>query len=167
MVDLAAAYSLIAQFIILGFQSFTGLSRNRHVLYCRQKLLRQYHSRRKSCTHCRRTKTRCSEVTPQCARCKTKRLKCIYDYGHPKDSSLQLQGREENKSRKDVGIGPAGSTTDQVSLPGHLWQMSTIESRDLSCEDDISWNTHISLVTTLYDPLIDSGHGKTLKWISS
>jgi hypothetical protein len=128
------------------------------VLYCRQKLLKQYHTRRKSCARCRRAKTRCSEVTPQCARCKAKRLECVYDDGHPKDSSLQLQGLEEDRSRRDAGIGPAGSTTDQVSLPGHLWQMSKIESRDFSCEGDIYRNTRISPVTTLYNPLIDSGH---------
>jgi hypothetical protein len=129
------------------------------VLYCRQKLLRDYHSRRKSCTNCRRAKTRCNEVTPQCARCETKRLGCVYEDVHSKDSSLQVQEFKVANSRRDAAIGPSGSTTHQVALPSHGWQASTTESRDLSCEGNNNLNTRTSPVTTLYNPLIESGLG--------
>jgi hypothetical protein len=129
------------------------------VLYCRQKLLRDCHSRRKSCTNCRRAKTRCNEVTPQCARCETKRLGCVYEELHSKDPSLRVQLVKRANSRREAAIGPSGSTSNQVALPSYGWQASTTEGRDLSCEGNSYLSARTSPVTTLYNPLIDSGPG--------
>lgn len=83
------------------------------MLYCRQKQLKQNHSRKKSCTICRRAKTRCSETIPQCMRCKAKRLECNYDGEYQAASALHLL----------VGADPTASEVELATLPAQARRM--------------------------------------------
>ncbi|KAH8797350.1 hypothetical protein F5884DRAFT_815101 [Xylogone sp. PMI_703] len=70
------------------------LSRNRHVLYCRQKQLDPPASRQKSCERCRQDKTRCSLERPFCSRCRARRLACIYQHAPRRSSSLKPENEQ-------------------------------------------------------------------------
>jgi len=96
------------------------------VLYCRQRQLKQPHSRKKSCTLCRRAKTRCSETLPQCTRCKAKGLECSYDAERRVDFDLQLLEIDERAS----GMGGEVEMTDLGEKPptqtAQMWQVSSL-----------------------------------------
>lgn len=89
------------------------------MLYCRQKQLKQNHSRKKSCILCRHAKTRCSETIPQCMRCKTKGLECKYDGELQRDSTLNLV----------EGVRPAASgAAEPATLTAQAQQMHLLNS---------------------------------------
>lgn len=69
--DMSAAWLLRTRIL--------GLSRNRHVLYCRKKLGPDEPVLRKSCVACRKAKAKCNSSLPYCRRCAEKTLNCVYE----------------------------------------------------------------------------------------
>lgn len=51
-------------------------SRRRHLYYCRQK---QGATRKRACSNCVRSKTRCDAEIPSCGRCRSKKRTCLYE----------------------------------------------------------------------------------------
>ncbi len=109
--------SLASKLSFLGCLNFVELSRTRHVLYCRQKQLKQNRNRKKLCTLCRHAKTTCSEKIPQCARCKAKGLECKYDGDQGKESALQIVGHNNGESREEGRVDHPASIAEPVVLP--------------------------------------------------
>jgi hypothetical protein len=93
------------------------------VLYCRQRQLKQNPSRKKSCTLCRRAKTRCSEAIPQCTRCKAKGLDCKYDH---ENSALLFLELGEGESDHDVGLNLPAPRTEPATLPTQALQITLL-----------------------------------------
>ena len=90
------------------------------MLYCRQRQLKQNPSRKKSCTLCRRAKTRCSEAIPRCTRCKAKGLDCKYDH---ENSALLFLELGERESDHDVGLNLPASRAEPPALPTQALQI--------------------------------------------
>ncbi len=59
---------------------------------------------------------------PQCSRCKTKGLACVYGEGRPKLQSSQLQATRDAESN-----GSKPLPTDQTYLSDQSWELSRIE----------------------------------------
>ncbi|KAE9367068.1 hypothetical protein N431DRAFT_487497 [Stipitochalara longipes BDJ] len=133
------------------------LSRNRHVLYCRQMQLRQHHSRKKSCTLCRRAKTRCSETVPQCLRCKAKGLVCKYDGERRINFDLQLLGEYGSDSRIDRGVDLTTPGTELAMLATKTWQLSSLDSRN----EESPWSDFQLNSLPPHDPIQNSLHNPT------
>jgi hypothetical protein len=134
-------------------QHFIGLSRNRHVLYCRQRQLKQHHSRKKSCTLCRRAKTRCSETVPQCARCKVKGLVCKYDGERRIDFDVQLLELGERESNIDGVVGVTALGAEPTLLAGHMWQSTSL---DMNHEEPFQVDLQPNNLTLSHNSVMDS-----------
>ncbi|KFY15592.1 hypothetical protein V492_01885 [Pseudogymnoascus sp. VKM F-4246] len=124
------------------------LSRNRHVLYCRQKQLKQNHSRKKSCTLCRRAKTRCSEEIPQCTRCKANGLECKYEGERQKDSDMQLLGLDAADSQKEVEADLTALGEELATLPAQACEIFLSNS---SYEEQTQVDTQLDGLTSYHD----------------
>jgi hypothetical protein len=94
------------------------------VLYCRQRQLKQNPSRKKSCTLCRRAKTRCSEAIPQCTRCKAKGLDCKYDH---ENSALLFLELGEGESDHEVGLNLPAPRAEPATLPAQELQIPLLD----------------------------------------
>jgi Fungal Zn(2)-Cys(6) binuclear cluster domain len=123
------------------------------VLYCRQKLLQQYHSRKKSCARCRHAKTRCDQSTPQCSRCKLKGVDCVYDDTLQRASSSQLPEPKQPQPIKDTEFCEASLTMGQSS-PNCVEEVSAIEGQNVN--RDIPADMEIAPLDSWHDLLLHS-----------
>ncbi|KAL5331838.1 hypothetical protein ACEPPN_001376 [Leptodophora sp. 'Broadleaf-Isolate-01'] len=101
----------------------TGTSRNRHVLYCRKKLVDNLPVLRKSCAACRKAKAKCDSELPNCGRCDARGLTCVYELTRKSAASAKQ---------------PAFAPPDQPSSDGTL----LVDIPEPGNRSDISWNAH-------------------------
>jgi hypothetical protein len=94
-----------------------GTSRNRHVLYCRKKLVDNLPALRKSCAACRKAKAKCDSELPGCSRCDDRGLTCAYESRKSATSAQQPAFAPPNEPSSDDGtllvdIPESGNQTD-------------------------------------------------------
>jgi hypothetical protein len=101
-----------------------GTSRNRHVLYCRKKLVDNLPVLRKSCAACRKTKAKCDSALPKCTRCDDKGLTCVYELTRKSAASAQ----QPAFAPPDEPSSDQGTLLADIPEPGN--------------QNDILWNLH-------------------------
>jgi hypothetical protein len=100
-----------------------GTSRNRHVLYCRKKVMEGLPVLRKSCAACRKAKAKCDSGLPNCSRCGDRGLTCVYELTRKSLTSAQR---------------PAFAPPDEPSL--HSTLLANILEPDN--QNEIPWNAN-------------------------
>ena len=126
------------------------------MLYCRQRQLKQHQSRKKSCSLCRRAKTRCSETLPQCNRCKAKGLECKYDRDRRLDFDLQLLGLDEPESGTGVEVDISELGEVPPTQVAQVWQLSSVDpSHGENSQVGLQPNTYTLSHESVLDSLLD------------
>ncbi|KAL7269926.1 hypothetical protein RUND412_007380 [Rhizina undulata] len=72
-------------------------SRDRHTRRCRQKRLEDSVPRKKACSQCTQSKTRCDLKLPHCSRCRAKSLQCFYANKPRNHSQPEPQNSPQNQ----------------------------------------------------------------------
>jgi len=122
--------------------SETGLTRNRHQLYCRKKSGQP--AFRKSCAACRKAKVKCNSVLPYCGRCTEKKLICWYEPTEKNKKALvNRNGKLQNGGETAASTLPErlqvdAPETDLLEFfhPGQKYSES-LSVDDISLEWDI------------------------------
>ncbi|KAH8669456.1 hypothetical protein BGZ60DRAFT_35522 [Tricladium varicosporioides] len=147
------------------------LSRNRHVLYCRQKRLQPIYSRKKACSRCRQARTRCDQVIPQCSRCKLKNVECIYDEVPLNTASLQLPQIEPPSNTNPRKTSTLDCTQYPVNRARSVYisnEISDVETwHDSIASQPLEMPYVASTSTNDQAPLIPVDHETSLEWSTS
>ncbi|KAF2494316.1 hypothetical protein BU16DRAFT_489440 [Lophium mytilinum] len=137
-------------------------SRNRHVLYCRKKLVDSLPVLRKSCAACRKAKAKCDSELPNCSRCDDRGLTCVYELTRKSATSAQ-QPEPSSDSTLLVDIAEPGNQTDirwnahadngnddQISLDMDTPSLWLAPVPDLTPQNDLAlWESEAGFVEDL------------------
>ena len=147
-------------------------SYNRHVKYC-QRAQNRRKGRPKSCTACNLSKAKCSFRKPQCLRCETKGLHCVYKHLEPGTTVARRPHERGLQSTNDRGVHhefdmnveqvsnwtgdlPLESLPLDLEPPALEFDQGQLIQFDISNQDPKTWDSN-PLQSPPTAPAVDTG----------